>query len=453
MTDERKDETKPQPEDTEPEAAAPADEAPAAATEETTASESAVATEPAPVPVPPRRLVRRADGKMLAGVCTGLAAYLGLDPVLVRVGFVLATVLGGGMGLVAYIVLWLVMPMAPEGEPLPPAPHTDWFDSSSVWRWTAIGLIIAAVFLLSNNLWHFRASLFWGLILLGIGVALWSRELHVRSNGDKPNPPTPTTRATVPLVAQSPEPITGGSAVTTPVRPTPPPPISSPQRRTPSALGRLVVGAAALAVGAMVLLDNLQTVHVTARMGMAVVLAVIGGGLVIGSFWGRARWLIFPGAALALIVGGVSLIPDAGPRTGNVEWAPASLADLRMNYRHGAGNVELNLSNVTFDSEPRTINVRIGFGNLEIVVPDDVPVFVHSRVQGGNLELFGHETNGWDIRESRREPGDDDKFGLLTINTRSGFGNTEVRRPRPGDGEPSNFRFNFDSDGFRSFSR
>ena len=47
--------------------------------------------------------------KKLFGVCSGLANYLDLDPTIVRVGFVLAVVLGG-MGILVYIVLAIVMP-------------------------------------------------------------------------------------------------------------------------------------------------------------------------------------------------------------------------------------------------------------------------------------------------------------------------------------------------------
>jgi phage shock protein C len=47
--------------------------------------------------------------KKLFGVCSGLANYLDLDPTIVRVGFVLAVVLGG-VGVLAYIVLAIVMP-------------------------------------------------------------------------------------------------------------------------------------------------------------------------------------------------------------------------------------------------------------------------------------------------------------------------------------------------------
>jgi phage shock protein C len=63
----------------------------------------------------PKRLERKLKGRMLAGVCAGLADYLGVDPTLVRVIFaVLAFV--GGTGVVAYLVAWALIPE--EGEPV-----------------------------------------------------------------------------------------------------------------------------------------------------------------------------------------------------------------------------------------------------------------------------------------------------------------------------------------------
>lgn len=57
----------------------------------------------------PRRLFRSADNKVIAGVCGGLGEYLGLDPVVVRLVFVLLLVFGGS-GLLLYLVFWLVIP-------------------------------------------------------------------------------------------------------------------------------------------------------------------------------------------------------------------------------------------------------------------------------------------------------------------------------------------------------
>lgn len=64
-----------------------------------------------PTPGPAaRRLVRRSDDKMIAGVCSGVARYLGIDVTLVRVLTVLGAVFGFGSLLVAYVVLWAVVP-------------------------------------------------------------------------------------------------------------------------------------------------------------------------------------------------------------------------------------------------------------------------------------------------------------------------------------------------------
>jgi phage shock protein C len=57
-----------------------------------------------------RRLVRRTDDKFLGGVCAGVADHLGLDPTLVRVLTVLATVLGAGSVVIAYLVAWVIVP-------------------------------------------------------------------------------------------------------------------------------------------------------------------------------------------------------------------------------------------------------------------------------------------------------------------------------------------------------
>lgn len=56
--------------------------------------------------------LHRTNG-MIAGVCGGLAAWLGWDPTLVRIGFVLISVLSAAFpGIIVYVVLWAIMPKA-----------------------------------------------------------------------------------------------------------------------------------------------------------------------------------------------------------------------------------------------------------------------------------------------------------------------------------------------------
>lgn len=61
----------------------------------------------------PRRLTRSRTDKKIAGVCGGIAKYFGIDPVIPRV-IAVVLVLGGGAGILAYLVCWIVIPMEPE---------------------------------------------------------------------------------------------------------------------------------------------------------------------------------------------------------------------------------------------------------------------------------------------------------------------------------------------------
>ena len=65
-----------------------------------------------------KKLYRNPDQQMIAGVCTGLADYLGLDLSIVRLIFVLLFFFGGH-GILLYVILWIMVPVLPpyiEGE-------------------------------------------------------------------------------------------------------------------------------------------------------------------------------------------------------------------------------------------------------------------------------------------------------------------------------------------------
>jgi len=57
-----------------------------------------------------KALVRSRDGRMLAGVCAGVAGYFGLDVTLVRVIWAVVSVITGGAGVLAYLVAWVIIP-------------------------------------------------------------------------------------------------------------------------------------------------------------------------------------------------------------------------------------------------------------------------------------------------------------------------------------------------------
>lgn len=56
-----------------------------------------------------RRICRRREGRIVAGVCAGLADWSGIDVTLVRLAFALFTVLGGS-GVLLYLIAWMIIP-------------------------------------------------------------------------------------------------------------------------------------------------------------------------------------------------------------------------------------------------------------------------------------------------------------------------------------------------------
>ena len=80
--------------------------------------------------VPPYRQLRRpTTDRIVAGVCSGLGRYFDVDPVLIRVLFAIAVVFTGGLALLAYPVLWFLMPEEganapawPTAQYVPPTP-------------------------------------------------------------------------------------------------------------------------------------------------------------------------------------------------------------------------------------------------------------------------------------------------------------------------------------------
>jgi phage shock protein C len=62
-----------------------------------------------------KTLVRPREGRMVAGICAGLAEYFGLDVTLVRLIVAVVAVITGGAGALAYLVAWVIIPGQGEG--------------------------------------------------------------------------------------------------------------------------------------------------------------------------------------------------------------------------------------------------------------------------------------------------------------------------------------------------
>ncbi len=75
-----------------------------------TASSSQQSTQSQAPPKTKRGLYRDTSDKFIGGVCSGIAAYLNVDPAIVRILFAIITFGGFGLGFMAYIILWIVLP-------------------------------------------------------------------------------------------------------------------------------------------------------------------------------------------------------------------------------------------------------------------------------------------------------------------------------------------------------
>lgn len=136
---------------------------------------------------PRNRLIRTNNDRMIAGVCGGIAAYLAVDPLWIRLAFVVLSA-ASGVGLLSYIILWLIMPNQYNVDWGAKAVFDDNWDHlgdtfhDSATRFKrhpqagtimAVGLMALGVFLLLANLGSVAALLgavFWPLLGLAILV-------------------------------------------------------------------------------------------------------------------------------------------------------------------------------------------------------------------------------------------------------------------------------------------
>jgi phage shock protein C len=114
-------------------------------------------------------VVRRSRrDRVIAGVCGGVGRYLGVDPVLLRIAFIILA-LANGLGLIAYVVAWVAVPEEPSDAP--PAPPTE--ARRELGRLVLGGaLVVLGLVLLLDRLAPDLDELFWPLAVVAVGVAV-----------------------------------------------------------------------------------------------------------------------------------------------------------------------------------------------------------------------------------------------------------------------------------------
>ena len=123
---------------------------------------------PPPAGEQPRALRRSTTDKVIAGVCAGLGRYLGVDPVLIRIAFVVLALSGGG-GVLLYIIAWIVIPEEKEGETIGEVRPSGGDTARLIIGGTLIAL---GTILLLNLLVPRFGRFFWPLALIAVGVGV-----------------------------------------------------------------------------------------------------------------------------------------------------------------------------------------------------------------------------------------------------------------------------------------
>lgn len=145
-----------------------------------------------------RRLVRSRNEAMLGGVCAGLGHYFGIDPVFIRLFFVVLAI-ASGSGVLIYLILWLIIPLEDQVNVSGTSGQTEFSDrvkqvgeefgdavrrrDPNTAKFLGFGLVLAGLLILVQNLhipWlmWLRGEIMWPVLLIIGGAALLFRALR-----------------------------------------------------------------------------------------------------------------------------------------------------------------------------------------------------------------------------------------------------------------------------------
>lgn len=363
-------------------------------------------------------IVRGTNERWFAGVAGGIARWLGVDPLVVRAGFILLSIFFG-VGVSLYLVLWLLMP--DDRGRLPVERALKEGDGGSIFL-----LVVTAIAVLGGAPWwggDFHGARIFGFALLVLG-AWWfltrtdtGRDLMVskpwRGGGAGVAGGSSTGNAAanagaahgaVGSTGLAGDPITPGAAGAGGVAPgaaqswSPQAPVmQQPRERVRTigfAAGLLVLGLAL--VSGVVLHQIAATAGWTGNpvaVGIAAGVGVLGLAIVIGGLAGRRAG----GLAFFAVVGMIAAIATTAAPDGLTQ--PFRVGDPKhvvttltgdTDFQLGLGEMTVDLSAAKDYNEtaarPDRVTATMGVGQLNVVVPDGVAVTVNARALLGEVD-------------------------------------------------------------------
>jgi phage shock protein PspC (stress-responsive transcriptional regulator) len=471
----------------------PTDPEPTVATQPPTSPPSSA---PPPVGPPPSRprppLQRPREGRLIAGVAAGVAAHVGMDVVIVRILFVVATIFTNGFGIAAYALAWIFLPEEPADGVRPPAREGRLETTGrDPMFWVGIAaLVLGVVWFIDAASWGFGPfpgllrpdrGLLLPLVLIGFGVALWrasdtgpiqpSTGPIPPSTGPIPPPtgPTPTPppstsfrppeetlvtddptrgdphadRDTVTIPTTGPSAAGSGTPDATPpgFSPPPGPPTAWDSGWTPppvpeherSVLTRSTVGLALVTVGVLWLLRVADVLVVAPGHLLAASLLVVGLGLLVGSVAGRGRGLIGVGFVLLPLVLVAQLLHPMAFEFGEFRQAAGEVVVAPTAVEDLEPTYQVGAGTLLLDLSGLELEgdheLRVQVGFGEANVVVPADVDVEVSGQVGGGELRAFDRLSSGLAVDRTIVDEvDDAIGTLRLEVQVGFGEVTVRR-------------------------
>jgi phage shock protein PspC (stress-responsive transcriptional regulator) len=289
---------------------------------------------------PPRRLTRSTTDSLIGGVAGGIGRHLNVDPLAIRITFVILT-FAGGLGIVAYLLCLLFVPTDD-----PSAPPLKW----GLARTLGAGLLAVAALaiLVPDWVWGPAVPL---LAVAGAIVYLLVRML--RDDGGS-HAARVAARIAIGIVLFA------------------------------LAAGGFVAAAAGSALGGGIIVAGL--------------VIACGVGLVGGAFRGGARWLIVPALVLALPLGAVAATDlDVRGTWGERTFRPGTVAELPRGFEMGMGSMKVDLRGLDLPAGRTDLPLEIGMGEIKVLVPDDLCVTTEANVGMGAVNIGDGEQGGVDL--------------------------------------------------------
>ena len=160
---------------------------------------------------------------------------------------------------------------------------------------------------------------------------------------------------------------------------------------------------------------------------MPLAVTIVGVGLLVGAFVGRARWLILVAVILVpTMIFSPAFEYDWSDRDFDLDASPATFAEVEESYAIDLGEMVIDLRELPWDGEELRIEAAVDAGNLRIYIPEDVGIVGEASVDIGRVSEPGRSTGG--LGDPTLTWDESGESGTVILDAHVDVGNIDIRR-------------------------